>query len=167
MSSSSSTFASFIATDIVSLFGQPVSRMPHRLLDDLILAVLVSPEALQLVLELLLGSIMFRTSSCSGPSSKQPGSHCRVVHSAAQSVFDFGLPRLHVLMSLVIESDHPCAKLNSGRDDILPWIHVQQPRAPATMREVSVSGACNAREDNTGRDDHSMDGVQHCFSPLA
>ena len=28
--------------------------MPHRLLDDLTLAVLVSPEALQLVIELLL-----------------------------------------------------------------------------------------------------------------
>ena len=26
-----------------------------------------------------------------------------------------------------------------------------------------LSCACDESEDNTGRDDHSMDGVQHCF----
>ena len=45
MSSSSSTFASFTVADM-SLFGQLLSQMPHRLLDDLILAVLVYLEAL-------------------------------------------------------------------------------------------------------------------------
>ena len=49
MSRSSSTFASFIAATIVSLFGQ--------LLDDLILAVLVSPE------------VSFSLSRCSFSSS--------------------------------------------------------------------------------------------------
>ena len=59
MSSSSSTSASFTVAHIVSLFGQLLSRMLHRLLDDLIFAVQVSPEALQLVIELLLISIRF------------------------------------------------------------------------------------------------------------
>ena len=36
-------------------------------------------------------------------------------------MYDFGLPRVHVLMSPVIETDHPCTQLISGRDDILPW----------------------------------------------
>ena len=49
ISSSSSTFASFIVADVVSLFGQFLSQMPHRLLDDLFLAVLVSPETLFLL----------------------------------------------------------------------------------------------------------------------
>ena len=97
VSSSSSTFASFIVADIVSLFGQLLSQMPHRLPDDLFLAVLVSPETVFLL------------------------------HSAASSVYDFGLPRVHVLMSLVIETDHPCTQLISGRDDILPWVQVGQP----------------------------------------
>ena len=46
-------------------------------------------------------------------------------------MFDFGLPRVHVLMSLVIETD-----LISGRDDFLPWIQVEQPYSSATMCEV-------------------------------
>ena len=46
MSSSSSTFASFIVDDIVSLFGQALRQMPHGLLDDLIMALLVSPDTL-------------------------------------------------------------------------------------------------------------------------
>ena len=46
MSSSSSTFASFIVADIVSLFGQALRQMPRRFFDDLILALLVSPETL-------------------------------------------------------------------------------------------------------------------------
>ena len=46
MSSSSSTFASFIEDDMVSLFGQALRQMPCRLLEDLILALLVSPETL-------------------------------------------------------------------------------------------------------------------------
>ena len=49
ISSSSSTFASFIVADIVFLFGQLLSQMPHRLLDDLFLAVVVSPETLFLL----------------------------------------------------------------------------------------------------------------------
>ena len=75
-------------------------------------------------------------------------------------------------MSLVIETDHPCTQLISGRDDVLPWIQVEQPKSSATMREVNspkvdhVSCACTAREDNTGRDDHFMDGVQHSFLDL-
>ena len=46
MSSSSSTSTSFIVDDIVSLFGQALRQMPRRLLDNLILALLVSPETL-------------------------------------------------------------------------------------------------------------------------
>ena len=46
VSSSSNTFASYIVADIVSLFGHALRQMPHRLLNDLILVVLVSPEAL-------------------------------------------------------------------------------------------------------------------------
>ena len=41
--------------------------------------------------------------------------------------YDFGLPRVLVFMSLVIDTDHPCTQLTSGRDDVLPWIQVEQP----------------------------------------
>ena len=110
MSSSSSTFASFIADDIVSLFGQALRQMPYRLLDDLILAVLVSPK------------ILFSLPCCP----------CHIV-------CDFVLPRVHVLMSLVTGTDHLCTQLISDRDDRLPWIQLEQPCAPLPCAKYACS----------------------------
>ena len=91
MSCSSSTFASFIVADIVSLFTSLLSQVHHRLLNDLI-SIRFEP--------LLVGAFL--------------------EHS-------LGLPRVHVLISLVIETEHPCTQLISGRDDILPWMQMEQP----------------------------------------
>ena len=130
MSSSSSTFASFIEADIVSLFGQPfLSRMPHRLL-HLILAVLVSPEHLQLVILLLLVSTRFFLF--------EPFFNTALFVLLIQqlSLCTTSACPVHDLMSLVIETDHPCTQLISRRDDVVPWIQVEQPYRSATMGEV-------------------------------
>ena len=57
-------------------------------------------------------------------------------------------------MSLVIKTDHNCTQLISGRDDVLPWIQLEQPYRSAT------------REDNTRWHDQYTDGVRNMISLL-
>ena len=43
-------------------------------------------------------------------------------------------------MSVDIETDHPCTQFISGRDDVLPWIQVEQPIAPLPCAKRKPKG---------------------------
>ena len=134
--SSLSTFASIIVADIVSLFGQLLSQMPHRLLDDLFLAVLVSPEAL--------------SSLPCCPFSSLVCVRLRLTQSTRLDVARHrDRPSLHASHQW-----NPC-----GATSLLRY-HAQSVHPKWTM----IRCASTSKEDNTGWDDQYMDGVRNMFS---
>ena len=55
------------------------------------------------------------------------------------------------------------ASRNLHRFHMIRYFKFPRSARSETPKVDHVSCAFDAREDNTGRDDHSMDGVQHCF----